>query len=57
MPAWRKSSFSEGAESSCVEVAFAVTGVSIRDSKNATGPILDVPEPSWHRLLNLSRKH
>lgn len=53
---WRKSSFSQGGGSDCVEVAFAVTGVSIRDSKNTSGPILDVPEPSWHRLLELSRR-
>lgn len=56
MTTWRKSSFSESGGSGCVEVAFAVTGVSIRDSKNATGPILDVPEPSWRHLLTMTRR-
>lgn len=51
MPAWRKSSFSQGSESDCVEVAFVATGVAVRDSKNTTGPVLDVPEPAWHRFV------
>ena len=28
-----------------------VTGVAVRDSKNATGPVLDVPEQSWRRFV------
>jgi hypothetical protein len=51
MTTWRKSSFSEGADSSCVEVAFVVTGVAVRDSKNTAGPVLDVPEASWRRFV------
>lgn len=54
MSTWRKSSFSEGADSSCVEVAFAVSGVAVRDSKNTTGPILAVPEHSWRRFVAYS---
>jgi hypothetical protein len=53
---WRKSSFSQGGDSDCVEVAFVMTGVAVRDSKNATGPVLDVPEKSWHRLVELTRR-
>jgi hypothetical protein len=54
MSEWRKSSFSQGGGSDCVEVAFAVTGVAVRDSKNATGPILDIPETSWRRFVDYS---
>jgi hypothetical protein len=50
MTTWRKSSFSDSGGSDCVEVAFRVTGVAIRDSKN-TGPVLGVPEVSWRRFL------
>jgi uncharacterized protein DUF397 len=56
MSVWRKSSFSDGGGSDCVEVAFVVNGVAVRDSKNATGPILDVPEAAWHRFLDMSRR-
>ena len=52
MSTWRKSSFSEGADSSCVEVAFVVGGVAVRDSKDASGPILDVPDASWRRFVD-----
>ena len=38
-PRWRKSSFSEGVNN-CVELAHAEAVFCIRDSKNATGPIL-----------------
>jgi hypothetical protein len=48
---WRKSSFSDQAGSDCVEVAFAVTGVAVRDSKNTTGPVLGLPVDAWHGLL------
>jgi hypothetical protein len=51
MSMWRKSSYSDSGESDCVEVAFVVTGVAVRDSKNATGPVLDVPEASWRRFV------
>ncbi|HEV7647450.1 MAG TPA: DUF397 domain-containing protein [Actinophytocola sp.] len=56
MSTWRKSSFSEGAGTDCVEVAFAVSGVAVRDSKNTTGPVLDVSEKSWHRFLKMARR-
>lgn len=49
--AWRKSRYSGQSGTSCVEVAFAVSGVAVRGSKNATGPMLTLPAPAWHRLL------
>lgn len=51
---WRKSSFSDQSGSDCVEVAFGVTGVVVRDSKNATGPVLNLPVEAWRRLLHPS---
>lgn len=36
---WRKSTFSDG-QDTCVELAH--TGDAVRDSKNATGPVLAV---------------
>lgn len=51
---WRRSSFSGQGGTDCVQVAFAVTGVAVRDSKNATGPVLKLPLDTWHRLLHPS---
>ena len=48
---WRTSTFSQGQGSDCVEVAFASTGVAVRDSKNAAGPMLSLPVAAWHGLL------
>ncbi len=48
---WRKSSFSGQSTGDCVEVAFASTGVAVRDSKNAAGPMLNLPVAAWRGLL------
>lgn len=48
---WRKSSISGETGSDCVEVAFAVTGVAVRDSKNSAGPTLSLPVGAWRCLL------
>ncbi|TDC74623.1 DUF397 domain-containing protein [Streptomyces hainanensis] len=45
--AWRKSSYSDGGDDNCVEVADGFTGVvPVRDSKNP-GPALVVPADAW----------
>ncbi|MGH3860781.1 DUF397 domain-containing protein [Actinokineospora sp.] len=44
---WRKSSFSDVPEGSCVEVSLDLDHAGIRDSKNATGPIVTVAAQSW----------
>jgi hypothetical protein len=44
---WRKSSYSGTSENSCVEVAFEVETVGVRDSKNTTGPTLAFPPAAW----------
>jgi hypothetical protein len=49
---WRKSSRSESAEGSCVEVArMARTTVVVRDSKNPGNPALALEPASWRGLL------
>jgi hypothetical protein len=56
MPTWRKSSFSETPDGNCVEVAHDHPAVFIRDSKNATGPNLDLPITRWESFLSLAQK-
>lgn len=45
MKKWRKSSRSS--EHDCVEVAFVPRAVAVRDSKNASGPVLAIPVAGW----------
>lgn len=54
LTAWRKSSFSEGSGTDCVEVAWhpSPSEVAVRDSKNTAGPMLVVPHASWRRFLD-----
>lgn len=51
---WRKSSFSGGeggGNDSCVEIALTDDIAAVRDSKNASGPILVLPSTAWFALL------
>jgi uncharacterized protein DUF397 len=48
---WRKSSYSGGNESDCVEVAFPSQSVAVRDSKNSAGPVLAFPVVQWEAFL------
>jgi hypothetical protein len=49
---WRKSSHSgTSGESACVEVAFGVEVVGVRDSKNADGPQLAFSATSWRKFV------
>ncbi|GIL28759.1 DUF397 domain-containing protein [Actinocatenispora comari] len=43
---WFKSSRS-GSESDCVEVAFGVAAVGVRDSKDREGPVLVLGPAAW----------
>jgi hypothetical protein len=50
---WRKSRHS-GGDSNCVEVAFAADvdgSVGVRDSKNRTGPLLEITSAEWNTFL------
>ena len=48
---WRKSSFSQGGGSSCIEVALTRVDVAVRDSKDPFGGMLRLPVGAWERLV------
>ena len=48
---WRKSSYSNGGNGACVEVALSPHAAGVRDSKNTTGPTLTFPTTTWHTFL------
>ncbi|MFI7675578.1 DUF397 domain-containing protein [Actinophytocola sp. NPDC049390] len=51
---WRRSSFSSGTgggNDNCVEVALLGDATAMRDSKNAEGPVLNLPGSAWKALL------
>ena len=47
---WRKSSFSGGGGSNCIEVAEAGHAIAVRDSQDALGPILFFREQAWRQF-------
>ena len=48
---WRRSRFSQGADATCVEVAVEERSVSVRDSKDPTGPVLRFSVAEWRVFL------
>jgi len=44
---WRKSSFSGGGGSNCVEVTDAEQAIAVRDSKDVLGPVLVFGQHAW----------
>ncbi|MFD3417140.1 DUF397 domain-containing protein [Streptomyces decoyicus] len=51
--AWRKSSYSDGGDSNCVEIAGGFPGaVPVRDSKNPAGGVLLFPEAAWAGFID-----
>ncbi|MFD7655548.1 DUF397 domain-containing protein [Actinosynnema sp. NPDC059797] len=48
---WRKSSYSGGGNTNCVEVAFAPEAVGVRDSKN-TAPRLAFTPTAWRAFVS-----
>ncbi|MFF9200711.1 DUF397 domain-containing protein [Streptomyces sp. NPDC014986] len=50
---WRKSSYSDGGQNNCVEVADGLPAVvPVRDSKTPHGPVLLFQAPIWAAFLN-----
>ncbi|MER6533370.1 DUF397 domain-containing protein [Streptomyces sp900105755] len=52
--AWFKSSYSGAEGGQCVEIAFAVDGVHIRDSKTGSGLVLTVTPQAWAGFVGLA---
>jgi Domain of unknown function (DUF397) len=49
---WRKSSYSGTNGGQCVEVAASLPGVvAVRDSKNVTGPELEITDRAWSAFI------
>lgn len=49
---WRKSSYSNGGDGNCLEVADNIPGaVPIRDSKHPHGPALLFPATAWKTFI------
>ncbi|MER7683433.1 DUF397 domain-containing protein [Streptomyces sp. NPDC097610] len=54
--AWRKSSYSEGGDNNCVEVADGHPGlVPVRDSKAPQGPVLVLGAGAWAPFVGAVR--
>jgi hypothetical protein len=47
---WRKSSFSGGGGSNCVELTDAGQAIAVRDSKQAPGPVLVFGQHAWRQF-------
>ena len=54
---WRKSSYSDTGQTTCVEVARAGSRlIATRDSKNPDGPRLRFDQVEWARLIEQVKK-
>ncbi|THA26248.1 DUF397 domain-containing protein [Streptomyces sp. RKND-216] len=53
---WRKSSYSGSQGGDCVEVAQFVGEVSVRDSKNPSGPVLAFPATAFEAFTSAARE-
>ena len=47
---WRKSSYSGNGGSDCIEVGGRGNRVLVRDTKNRTGPVLEITPGAWRRF-------
>jgi len=48
---WFTSSFSGGANESCVEVRITEVAVGVRDSKNSSGPAFSFAPAGWRAFV------
>ncbi|WP_405939375.1 DUF397 domain-containing protein [Streptomyces sp. NBC_00726] len=51
---WFKSSYSGAEGGQCIEVATSTEAVHVRDSKDVTGPVLQVSQHAWTELVGLA---
>ncbi|MGW0782821.1 DUF397 domain-containing protein [Streptomyces sp. NPDC002913] len=52
--AWFKSSYSGTEGGDCVEVAAGAGAMFVRDSKSASGPVLQVSREAWAGFVGLA---
>ncbi|MDK0519683.1 DUF397 domain-containing protein [Streptomyces sp. ML-6] len=52
---WRKSSYSGGSGTECVEVAILQSAVGVRDSKQPRGPHMFICHNAWAQFLTSLR--
>jgi hypothetical protein len=50
MRTWRTSTHS-GENGNCVQISLTTTEALVRDSKNTTGPLLDLTPEAWRALV------
>ncbi|GAA4535211.1 DUF397 domain-containing protein [Pseudonocardia xishanensis] len=50
-PTWQRSSYSQGSDQTCVDVAISAIAVHVRDSKDPDGPILRFSTVEWAVFL------
>ncbi|MFC9931698.1 DUF397 domain-containing protein [Streptomyces sp. NPDC127190] len=50
--AWFKSSYSSDGTGNCVEAAYLVSEIGVRDSKDKQGPALVFPRSSWTAFIS-----
>ncbi|MEU5399895.1 DUF397 domain-containing protein [Streptomyces sp. NPDC005963] len=55
-PLWFKSSHSAGSGGECVEVAACSGTVCVRDSKDATGPVLSLSPEGWAAFVTFAAR-
>ncbi len=48
---WRKSSYSGSNGGDCVEVATLADGITVRDTKDRTGPVLTFAPDAWNVFI------
>ncbi|MFD5144401.1 DUF397 domain-containing protein [Streptomyces sp. NPDC058401] len=55
---WRTSTYTNGDQGDCVEVADGVTGlVPVRDTKWRSGPVMVVGAPAWAGFVQGLKSH
>ncbi len=54
---WRKSSYSGGGGGNCIEINESLELVSVRDSKDKTGPVLTFTPQQWTAFIDFARHH
>ncbi|MGC5343558.1 DUF397 domain-containing protein [Streptomyces sp. DT171] len=56
--AWRKSSYSDGGDNNCVEIADNYPGlIPVRDSKAPTRPALVIHADAWNSFIAFIGSH